>query len=292
VSSPDRGRTIILGHTGFLGRALQDYLVTQGVAVHGYSSKTLDLRSSDALRALDPHVGPDTTLIVAAALTPDKGVTLDALADNFAMVANVARYLEAHAVRKCVYFSSDAVYPFGAEPVSERSAADPENFYALAKFVGERVLRRAAEAQGFPVLVVRPTGVYGPGDTHNSYGPNRFVRSIVRERTVRLFGKGTERRDHLYVGDFCRIVGVLSASEVDGVVNLATGSSRSFASIVDALRALVPYEFSVVSLPQRTPVTHRRFDVTRLCEALPGVHFTPFEEGLEATFAAAAGQPT
>lgn len=282
------GKIVLLGHTGFIGRALHAHLAAAGVEVHGFASSALDLRRAESFSALADLRGEETTLIFASALAPDRGGSLDTLSDNLAMAINVGRHLETHPVRKCVYLSSDAVYAMGTSLVTERTPIEPEGFYALAKYTGERVLQGVAEEKGIPLLVLRPTSVYGPGDTHNSYGPNRFVRTIVRERTVRLFGDGEELRDHLYVDDLVRVAAWLSLSEASGVFNLASGMSRSFASIVDDLREVVPHDFSVVSTPRKAEVTHRRFDISGLVEALPELRFTPFEEGLRATFAAAA----
>ena len=203
LSLSTRGKTVILGNSGFVGRALQRHLEQAGVDVRGYSSRTLDLQRPDALSTLDGVLDADTTLIFLAALTPDRGMTLDTLSSNVAMATNAARYLTDRPVRKCVYISSDAVYGAATDPVSEETPAEPGNFYALAKFASERILTYVAAAGGFPLLVLRPVAVYGPGDTHGSYGPNQFVRMIARERMVRLFGEGEEERDHLYLDDLC-----------------------------------------------------------------------------------------
>ena len=64
-------RVVILGASGFLGRALHARLEGDGVAVVAHSSRTLDLTRADALAVLDGVVGPDTALVFASALTPD-----------------------------------------------------------------------------------------------------------------------------------------------------------------------------------------------------------------------------
>ena len=282
------GKIVLLGHTGFIGRALHAHLGAIGLKVQGFASSGLDLRRVKAFSTLEGLTDEETTLIFASALAPDRGVSLDSLSDNLAMAINVARYIETHPVRKCVYFSSDAVYGNETIPVTERTATEPAGLYALAKYTGERVLRSVAEARSIPLLVLRPTGVYGPGDTHDAYGPNRFVRAIVRDRTVHLFGEGEELRDHLYVDDLVHAATWLSLGEASGVFNLASGTSRTFASIVEDLRQIVPDEFSVVTTPRKAEVTHRQFDISRLLDALPRFRFTPFEKGLRTTFVAAA----
>jgi UDP-glucose 4-epimerase len=278
---------IILGHTGFIGRALQVHFEGRGLEVHGFSSATLDLRQSAAMAGLDRCVDQASCLIVTAASAPGSAMTPAALADNVTMIANLATYLETHPVKTCVYLSSDAVYPMLDEPVTEATPTDLASFYALSKHAGERLLEHATRKMGAAFLVLRPTAVYGPGDTHNGYGPNRFARSIANERVVRLFGQGEETRDHIYVDDLARAVSALSLQAQSGVFNLATGASHSFLSVAELLRNSAPYDVEIVTSPRQATVTHRQFDVSRLLAALPGFEFTPIQVGLDATLSAA-----
>ena len=218
-------RVVLLGCTGFLGKAIHRVFESQRLVVRGYGSAELDLRRFEMLRLLDGQIDGDTVLIVASALTPDKGTTLEALQDNLLMSLNVGRYLEAHAPGLCVYIGSDAVYPLRANPVTEDSPVDPANLYGLAKYCGERILARQAEMRSSPLLVVRLAPLYGWGDTHMSYGPNQFMRSILKDGTVRLFGQGEEQRDNLYIEDGARLILELIQVEATGIINLATGQS-------------------------------------------------------------------
>ena len=273
-------RVLLLGHTGFLGKAIYRVFQRDGLLVRGYGSAELDLRRFEMLKALDDQIDADTVLILASALTPDKGATLEALQDNFLMYINVGRYLETQAVGACVYISSDAVYPFRGNPVTEDTPVEPASMYGLAKYSGERILARQAEVRGWPLLNLRLTALYGPGDPHGSYGPNSFMRSLLKEKAVRLFGKGEEQRDHLHVEDAARLVYQLVAAKARGTYNLATGHSQSFSDVVEVLRQVVPDSFEVVSAPRKAPVTHRHFDVTKLFLHVPWFHFRSIEEGL------------
>ena len=199
-------RVIILGSTGFLGRILERSLREERIDVLGYGSTGLDLRRPEMLEKLKV-ADKDTALVFASALTPRKGVSLENFSANVAMCVNVARYLENHPVGLCVYISSDAVYPFSHNPVTEESPIEPASLYALSKYCGERVFDQVATATGMPLLVLRLTALFGAGDTSNSYGPNQFIRSVLEKETVRLFGGGEEQRDHLYVEDAARLSG-------------------------------------------------------------------------------------
>jgi len=276
-------KVVLLGASGFLGQAIVAQLAGAGADVHGFSSRTLDLTKPAAFSVLDALAGPETTLIFASAVTPDKGRTVDALDGNLQMAMNVGRYLEGHPFRKVVYVGSDAVYPMSDDVVTEASPVEPADFYALAKYAGERVLANVCGAAKIPLVIVRPTGVYGAGDTHNSYGPNRFISQIHNERKVSLFGVGDDIRDHVYVDDVAAAVVDLAASDATGVFNIASGESRSFGSVVEQLQALSPVAFEVVNLPKSGGTSRREFDISRLRAALPGFTLTPFEDGLRRT---------
>jgi UDP-glucose 4-epimerase len=286
------GTVVLLGATGFLGQAISARLASDGATVHGFSSKTLNLTDRAAFGVLDALAGPDSTLIFASAVTPDKGRTVDALDVNLQMAMNVGRYLESKPFGKVVYVSSDAVYPMGPvgdDVVTEASRVEPADFYALAKYAGERVLANVCGAAKIPLLIVRPTGVYGAGDTHNSYGPNRFISQIINDGKLTMFGEGDDIRDHVYVDDVAAITVALAASDATGVINIASGESRDFGSIAAQLQALSPKPFVLVKLPKSGGTSRRDFDISRLRAALPDLRLTPFAEGLKATVAARLG---
>lgn len=279
-------RAVILGASGFLGRALHTALSRDGVEVVAHSSRSLDLARLEAFGVLDGVLGPGTAIVFASALTPDRGQTPATFLANATMAANLAAYLEGRRLGQLVYVGSDAVYGFDHDALTEETEVAPSGYYALGKYAGERVLECAARAAALPLLALRVTGVYGPGDPHASYGPNAFARSLARDRSVRIFGAGEEERDHIYVDDVARITLGLMHSGTTGVYNVATGKSRSFADVVKTIRDLVPYDVEVTSLPRKTAITHRRFDITRLSQALPAFEFTSIRDGLRATLTA------
>ena len=278
-------RVVVLGASGFLGRAVQGELARASVEVVAHSSKTLDLTRPEAAEMLAGQLDPGTTLVFASALTPDRGQTLDTYTANVAMAATVARALERQPA-PCVYISSDAVYGFDVNPVTEETAVTPGGYYALGKYTGEKLLEYAAGAKGFALLSLRVAAAFGPGDPHGSYGPNGFARSLARDRSIRIFGQGEEERDHVHVDDVARLAVALMRAGANGVFNIATGRSRSFAQVIEAIRKLVPYEVAVTNAPRKSPITHRSYDIARLDQAVPGFPFTALEDGLRATLAA------
>ena len=253
-------RVVVLGASGHVGGAIAAAFARQGVSVIGHSSKTLDLTRDD-FRPLDGIPWRETGLVFASALIVQRGQTLATFAANLTMAINIARYMQEHAPACCVYIGSDAVYGAAVNPVTEATPVAPAGYYALAKYAGERLVEWAALEAGVPLLSLRLTGVYGPGDPYGHYGPNSFAASVARERVIELFGQGEEEREHLYIDDIGPLAIHLLRAGATGLFNLAPGESRSLATICDEIQRLVPYEMRVHHLPRTRPITHRSFDI-------------------------------
>jgi nucleoside-diphosphate-sugar epimerase len=141
-----------------------------------------------------------------------------------------------------------------------------------------------AEAKA-PLAILRLTAVYGAGDTHNSYGPNRFLRQALKDGRIPLFGNGEETRDHLHVDDAVDLVLKVVTHASTGLLNLAAGKSESFRDVAEMIAAMVPRPIEIAPSARQNPVTHRHFDTTDLVRAFPDTRFKPLAEGLSTMLA-------
>ena len=269
---------VVLGASGFLGGAIAARFAARRTATEGLSSRDLDLTAPGAAATLAARLRPDDVVVFVSALTPDKGKDIGTMMKNLTMGEQVCAALAATSCAHVIYISSDAVYADDAESVSEASCTSPSTYHGLMHLVRERMLA-ATLAGRTPLAILRPSLVYGAGDTHNGYGPNRFLRTARAERRIALFGAGEEQRDHVFVDDVARLVKLVATHRSTGVLNVATGASRSFAEVAALVTSLVP-GVTIESKPRSGPVTHRHFDTTALRSNFPWVMMTPLEEGL------------
>jgi nucleoside-diphosphate-sugar epimerase len=274
--SRDPSRVAVLGSRGFIGATLMEALAARAIPTLGLSSADVDLASPAAPQSLVGLLRPGDAVVMLAALTPDKGRDLAALMKNLTMMHHLCAALAQQPCAQLVYFSSDAVYSFANGLVSEETPACPQDLYGAMHHTRELMAKSLAN---IPLLVLRPTLVYGARDTHNAYGPNRFRRSAEKEGRIQLFGAGEERRDHIHVKDVVELTVRCLRHASRGTLNLATGRSISFHDVARIVAKACARPVELVSAPRANPVTHRHYDVANLLAAFPGYRFIALEEG-------------
>ncbi len=283
-------RVVILGATGFIGRAIRAQLHQNEshLALQGSGLPGLDLTRSEHAAQLVEWLTPDTILIHCAAIKRQIGDTLDAFERNIAITVNLCRLLEKRPVLRTIYFSSAAVY--GEEntdmAITEETPVRPTSLYGAGKFACEGALRKTVQAHSVSSLVVlRPALIYGPGD-QGGYGPSGFVRAAARGQGITLWGDGTERREFVFVADVARLVNRLLFHPFNGVLNVVTGHSHTFAEAVEIVSGLAPMAEQLSVKPRTKPKADHGFDTRRLQATFPDFLFTSLEDGIRLTFEA------
>lgn len=273
-------RIVVLGSSGFIARALIDHLQGNGVEVHAIGRDTIDLAVKDAGAHLAGELREGDALVFLSAVTPDKGRGIDAFLANVQMGAAVSAAVAGKAPSHLIYVSSDAVYPFTADATSEVSPAEPTDLYGAAHRAREIMMQGLAAC---PVAILRPTMIYGAGDTHNSYGANRFRRMARTEGKIKLFGGGEEMRDHMFIDDIVALIDLTLQHRSAGTLNLVSGRSVSFADLARMVAGHFDKPVEIVALPRQMAITHRTFDAANVARAFPDFRLTPLEDGVART---------
>jgi nucleoside-diphosphate-sugar epimerase len=279
-------RVVVLGASGFVGKDLISHLATLGIATAPLSSADIDLCMPESITRLHRVLREDDALVIVSAITPDKGRDIRTLMQNLTMGEHVSTFLQDATCSHVVYISSDAVYKDGVNPIREVSCCEPSSFHGLMHLARERMLSHTLQSRGIPLMILRPSLLYGPHDTHNGYGPNRFLRTTQEERKITLFGNGEEKRDHVYVKDFSRLTGLCLTHRSRGVLNVATGASMSFFDVAQHIATLHTEKVQIECLPRAVPITHRHFDTVATLKAFPSFRYLPVSTGLTETYKA------
>jgi nucleoside-diphosphate-sugar epimerase len=270
-------RVVLLGARGFIGAAIRGQLKGQSIPNLALTSSDLNLSDASAGEKLAAILTPSDAVVMLAALTPDKGRDIATMMKNFAMMQTVCAAVGKIGCGHFVYFSSDAVYNGADSRVTEEIPASPQDLYGATHYTREIMARSLAK---IPVLVLRPTLIYGLDDTHNSYGPNRFRRAAQKDGKVILFGGGEETRDHIHVDDVAALAVRCLFHRSTGTLNVATGTSHSFYEVAEVVSKQFKNSVEIVKTPRTNPVTHRHYDVANTIKAFPDIRFISLEDGV------------
>lgn len=268
---------VLLGARGFVGAAIRGRLESQRLTHFALTSADLDLLDVAAADKLAAILRPGDAVAMLAALTPDKGRDIATMMKNFAMMQSVCVAIGATGCSHFVYFSSDAVYNTADSRVTEETPASPQDLYGAMHHTREVMVRSLAKV---PVLVLRPTLIYGLDDTHNSYGPNRFRRAAQKDGKITLFGGGEETRDHIHVDDVAALTLRCLLQRSTGTLNVATGISHSFYQAAQLVARQFKSAVEIVKTPRANPITHRHYDITNTVKAFPDIRFIALEDGV------------
>jgi nucleoside-diphosphate-sugar epimerase len=253
-----QGKALLTGASGFIGSRLRDALLAQGVEVVSIrrkgspapkpSAQARTVEASyddlDGLTKLCAEEKPDLVFHVAGVT---KGVTYeDFRAGNVTPTRNVLRALEKHPPKRFVHFSSLACFGPSSRtrPLRESDTRKPIEFYGESKLEAEQVVEACKDV---PWTIVRPSGVYGPGDVDYF----NLFREVAKGRNV-FFGNRDRSMSVVYVDDVIDAT-LLCATHEKSVGKgyfLADGKVITWETFQDAIIAASGRRVRTLNLPE------------------------------------------
>lgn len=303
-------KTLITGGRGFVGvNLVQSLSPTRNVQVldnlsrsspTGWLNGKADFFQADILEpaAISQAFDGVSDVVHLAAY----GSVVESIADpgsNFVVnvqgTLNVLQKAVDVGVRRMVFASTGgALIGDATPPVSELSLPKPISPYGASKLCGEAYCHSFAKSYGLETLCLRFGNVYGPHSAHKKGAVTMFIKSLMNDEPIVIYGDGAASRDYIHVDDLCAgIKEALDASLVGGdVFHLASGRETTILDMVNILRNVAgkpnhPIEFKAA---RRGEVARNFADYSK---ARATFGFEPkwrIEDGLAATWEWFVGQ--
>ncbi|HEY6951071.1 MAG TPA: SDR family oxidoreductase [Bacteroidota bacterium] len=211
----------VTGATGFIGTKLVNELVRKGHTVHALSRSTsnrsglehehIKIIQGDIIdrQSLERGMKGCTQVYHLAAYAknwaPDKGMFYRMNVDG---MRNVFEAAKSTGVNRVVFTST--IVTFGPTKPGvvgdERMARITDHYYTEyeeTKAIAEREALNYA-ATGFPVVLVNPTRVYGPGKMTEGNSVSLMIDQYDRGQVPVLLNKGVNIGNYVYVDDLVR----------------------------------------------------------------------------------------
>jgi nucleoside-diphosphate-sugar epimerase len=236
-------RVLVTGATGFIGRQCLQPLVDRSFEVHAVSSRChvqarrgvtwhrtdlLDERAAaELIEALRPTHLLHAAWIMSGGRSTESAENFDWVTASLGLVDAFARHGGRRLVVTGSCFEYDLHQGFCSE---ERTPLASASVYATCKNALRSLLEAYARSMGLSMGWARIFFVYGPHEH-----PDRLVGSVA---TSLLRGQpapcshGAQLRDYLHVADVGSAVGGLVDGQIEGVVNVASGTPVSLRDII------------------------------------------------------------
>jgi len=173
----------------------------------------------------------------APMFSPDPREGLDVNIIGFTNVLEVARRYDL----PVVYATTSSVYSRCPPPHSESQQVVPGSFYEMSMVTREGLARLYTDLYGMSLVGLRYFSVYGPHEQHKGkYANNisQFLWAMAKGERPVIYGDGSQTRDFTYVDDVVEANILAMRSRLRGeILNVGTGTSHSFNSIVERLNA-------------------------------------------------------
>jgi len=136
--------------------------------------------------------------------------------------------------KKFVYISSSMVYGDFTDGTREDSNTKPTNIYGEAKLTGERLTKLFAKRDGLNYVIVRPSGVFGPGDLPDRV-VSKFFDKAMKNETITLHN-GENKVDFTYRQDAAYGIIKAATSEVANTsFNITAGNATSLRTLAETI---------------------------------------------------------
>jgi len=293
----------IAGHRGMVGSACWRALEAEGYTnLVGKTSKELDLRDQkaveDFIKAEKPAAIIDAAAKVGGILANDT-YPYEFLMDNMLIQNNLIRSAHENDVPKFIFLGSSCIYPkFAPQPLKEEylltDSLEPTNeWYAIAKISGVKLIEALRKQYGRDYVSLMPTNLYGPNDNFDlksSHVLPAMIRKFHEAKLnghapVELWGTGSPMREFLHVDDLARaVLFVLENTLEEHLYNVGSGVDLTVKDLALLIQSTVGHKGKIKWNTNKPNGTPRKLMDSSKIEIQGWTADIHLEEGIKMTY--------
>ena len=184
-------------------------------------------------------------------------------------------------VKKFVFVSSSMICGHYADGTKEDEDSKPNNLYGESKLVAERYTKHYHTHYGVEYNIVRPSGVYGPGDMDDRVLSKFFAKAMANQ-TIEVHD-GSNKVDFTFIDDTAKgIIKCALGIENNMSFNITAGNAISLREAAERIIVLTGSKSKIVDIGMNKMYPRRgTLDITRAKNMLGYNPETIFDEGLK-----------
>ncbi len=256
-------KTLVTGGAGFIGSHLADALLARGdevTVIDNLSTGKLenleralaggadliegDITDRELIEETLASLRPHTVFHLAAQGEVQRSIVQPSF-DATVNVVGTVNLIEASknaGIDRFVFASTGGtIYGEGSRlslPADEENPPQPLCQYGVSKLAGEQYLALYRRMYMFNSVALRFGNVYGPRQSPKGEAGAVaiFGELLLAGENPTVFGDGTQTRDFVYIDDVIDAILTASRTDVEGPLNLGSGTETSILDLLAALR--------------------------------------------------------
>ena len=253
-------KILVTGGTGFIGSHLVNQLISKRCQVNiitlsnGFDwrikDKTnckffyIDLQNYSELKKCIDKIKPEIIFHMAALVNPVREINLiDKLVSiNYIGTKNLLLSLNDYQYELFINTGTSDEYGQGIAPFKEIQREKPISPYSASKVAVTYLCEMMARTYDKPIITIRPSLIYGPGQISNSLIP-LLIYAGISKKTLSLTSC-EQTRDFLFIYDLVEacISLAVNANKVKnlGIFNVGTGKEIEILKVVNLIKNQFP----------------------------------------------------
>ena len=249
----------------------------------GKSSKELDLKNQKEVNKFIFNEKPDIVIDCAAkvgGILANSTFPYDFIADNLSIQINLISASHMNDVKKFIFLGSSCIYPkFSEQPIKEEylmtgKLEETNQWYAIAKISGLKLIESLREQFKRDYLCLMPTNLYGNNDNFDPESSHVIPAMIYKFNHarknnidhVKLWGSGMPKREFLHVDDLANaIIFAVENDLTESIYNVGSGMECSIYEMARIIKEITGFNGNIVwdkSRPDGTP--RKLLDISKL----------------------------
>ena len=253
-------KVLITGGAGFIGVNLIEFLLEKT----DWDIRVLDNFSTSDDGMLDRVIGDSKRVVVLEGDIREKEDVLKAMEGctyvislaaqagvlpsvedpiydmelNIKGLINVLSSAVEAGAKKVVHASSNALLGEAELPLSETTLPQPLAPYGASKLAGEGYLSAWAASYGLNTVALRFSSVYGPKSIHKGSAIAKFIKQIMDDDQVEIWGDGSQTRDLVYVKDIAKALHLSLVTDLPNkyeMIHIGTGTEITIEEVFDTI---------------------------------------------------------
>lgn len=274
---------VVAGHTGLVGSAIHQLLLSKSENVVGVNRKVVNLLDRKAVFEFMQDTKPEAVIDSAAivgGIGANNAFPVEFLSENLQIQTNLMDAAHAANVERFVFLGSSCIYPRDcSQPMREEHLMNgplekTNSAYAVAKIAGIELINSYRKQHKRRWISLMPTNIYGPRDNFHLEKAhvlpalvNKFISASDQKiEEVTLWGTGSAKREFLHSKDLANAtIFALEKYDEDSHLNIGTGVDVSIKELAEIVAHEAGYEGKIswdITKPDGTP--RKLLDVSRI----------------------------